>query len=70
MDRNIRFGTSDRGVAGPSHPSCPYPGNEWRELSSQPKPKTAEIPKNACLTIEAMVDPVGPQEPPTLLRFA
>ena len=40
------------------------------ELSSQPKPKTAEIPKYTCLTAGAMVDPVGPQEPPTLLRFA
>ena len=27
--------------------------------------KTAEIPKNTCLTAGAMVDPVGPQEPPT-----
>ena len=44
--------------------------NERRELSSQPKPKTAEIPKNTCLTAGAMVDPVGPQEPPTLLRSA
>ena len=35
-----------------------------------PKPKTAEIPKNTCLTAGAMVDPVGPQEPPTLLRSA
>ena len=56
--------------AGPPHPPCPYPGNERRELSSQPKPKTAEIPKNTCLTAGAMVDPVGPQEPPTLLRSA
>ena len=48
----------------------PYPGNERRELPSQPKPKTAEIPKNTCLTAGAMVDPVGPQEPPTLLRSA
>ena len=31
-----------------THP-CPYPGNERRELSSQPKPKTAEIPKNTLL---------------------
>ena len=58
------------GFAGPPHPPCPYPGNERRELSSQPKPKTAEIPKNTCLTAGAMVDPVGPQEPPTLLRSA
>ena len=43
---------------------------ERRELSSQPTPKTAEIPKNTCLTAGAMVDPVGPQEPPTLLRSA
>ena len=54
----------------PPHPPCPYPGNERRELSSQPKPKTAEISKNTCLTAGAMVDPVGPQEPPTLLRSA
>ena len=40
------------------------------ELSSQPKPKTAEIPKYTCLTAGAMVDPVAPQEPPTLLRSA
>ena len=46
------------------------PGNERRELSSHPKPKTAEIHKNTCLTAGAMVDPVGPQEPPTLLRSA
>ena len=58
------FPTPDRGFAGPPHPPCPYPGNERRELSSQPKPKTAEIPKNTCLTAGAMVDPVGPQEPP------
>ena len=64
------FPTPDRGFAGPPHPPCPYPGNERRELSSQPKPKTAEIPKNTCLTAGAMVDPVGPQEPPTLLRSA
>ncbi len=34
----------------------------------EPKPKTAEIPKN--LTTKASVDPVGPQAPPTLLRSA
>ena len=27
-------------------------------------------PQNTCLTAGAMVDPVGPQEPPTLLRSA
>ena len=37
---------------------------------SQPKPKTAKIPKTACLTVNAMVDPVGPQAPPALLRSA
>ncbi len=42
-------------------PPRPYPGNERRELSSQPKPKTAEIPKTASLTAEAKVDSVGPQ---------
>ena len=70
MDRDIRLGTSDRRIAGPAHPPCPYPGDERRELSSQPKPKTAKIPKTACLTVNAMVDPVGPQAPPTLLRSA
>ena len=39
--------TPDRGIAGSPDPPCSYPGNERRELSSQPKPKTAEIPKNA-----------------------
>jgi hypothetical protein len=33
--------------AGSPDPPCPYPGNEWRELSFQPKRKTVEIPKNA-----------------------
>ena len=70
MDQDIRLGTSDRRIAGPAHPPCPYPGDERRELSSQPKPKTAKIPKTACLTVNAMVDPVGPQAPPTLLRSA
>ena len=70
MDRDIRLGTSDRRIAGPAHPPCPYPGDERRELSSQPKPKTAKIPKTACLTVNAMVDPVGPQAPPALLRSA
>ena len=70
VSRILSDGTPDRGFAGPPHPPCPYPGNERRELSSQPKPKTAEIPKNTCLTAGAMVDPVGPQEPPTLLRSA
>ncbi len=60
---------SDRATVPYRH-LIPYPGNERRELSSQPKPKTAEIPKNTCLTAGAMVDPVGPQEPPTLLRSA
>ena len=46
-----------------------YPGDERRQLPSQPEPKTAETaPKN--LTTQPMVDPVGPQAPPTLLRFA
>ena len=49
----VRFATPDRGFAGPPHPPCPYPGNERGELSSQPKPKTAEIPKNTCLTAGA-----------------
>jgi hypothetical protein len=44
----------------PDHPPCPYPGDERRELSSQPKPKTAEIPNNTCITVSAMVGPVGP----------
>ena len=70
VDRDLRLRTPDRSFAGPAHPPCPYPGNEWRKLSSHPKPKTAEIPKNACLIVNAMVDPVGPQEPPTRLRFA
>ena len=64
---------NDRRIAGPAHPPCPYPGDERRELSSQPKPKTAKIPKPpACLTVNAMVDPVGPQAPPyfALLRSA
>ena len=43
-------------------------GDERRQLPSQPEPKTAETPKN--LTTQPMVDPVGPQAPPTLLRFA
>ena len=47
---DIRLGTSDRRIAGPAHPPCPYPGDERRELSSQPKPKTAKIPKTACAT--------------------
>ena len=64
------FALSDRRIAGPAHPPCPYPGDERRELSSQPKPKTAKIPKTACLTVNAMVDPVGPQAPPALLRSA
>ena len=34
----------------------------------KPEPKTAETPNN--LTTQPMVDPVGPQAPPTLLRFA
>ena len=70
--RRIEIFGSERltGHCWTAHPPCPYPGDERRELSSQPKPKTAEIPKNTCLTAGAMVDPVGPQEPPTLLRFA
>ena len=42
-------------------------GESYRLNQSQ---KTAEIPKYACLTTELKVDPVGPQEPPTLLRSA
>ena len=38
--------------------------------TDQLKLRTAGIPKNTCLTAGAMVDPVGPQEPPTLLRSA
>ena len=59
-----------RDESGPAHPPCPYPGDERRELSSQPKPKTAKIPKTACLTVNTIVDPVGPQAPPALLRSA
>ena len=59
---------ADRGVAGPAHTPRSYPGDERRQLPSQPEPKTAETPKN--LTTQPMVDPVGPQAPPTLLRFA
>ena len=40
-------------------------GDSYRLNQSQ---KTAETPKN--LTTQPMVDPVGPQAPPTLLRFA
>ena len=58
----------DWGVAGPAHTPRSYPGDERRQLPSQPEPKTAETPKN--LTPQPMVDPVGPQAPPTLLRFA
>ena len=45
-----------------------HAGDERRQLPSQPEPKTAETPKN--LTTQPMVDPVGPQAPPALLRFA
>ena len=43
--RDIRLRTPDRGFAGSSHPPCPYPGNERRELSSQPKPATSGNPQ-------------------------
>ena len=46
------------------------PFDEWTEIFGSERPKPAEIPKNTCLTAGAMVDPVGPQEPPTLLRSA
>ena len=40
-----------------THPRS-YPGDERRQLPSQPEPKTAKTPKN--LTTQPMVDPVGP----------
>ena len=42
-------------------------GESYRLNQSQKRRKS---PKNTCLTASAMVDPVGPQEPPTLLRSA
>gem|GEM_PF-4055999 len=69
VDGGVRLRTPDWGLAGSSHPPRSYLGDEWRQLSSQSKPKTAELPKK-CLTIGAVVDPVGPQGPPTLLRSA
>ena len=42
-------------------------GESYRLNQSQKRRKS---PKNTCLTAGAMVDPVGPQEPPTLLRSA
>ena len=68
FDPPLRFRAPDWGVAGPAHTPRSYPGDERRQLPSQPEPKTAETPKN--LTTQPMVDPVGPQAPPTLLRFA
>ena len=62
---------SDRSLAGSPDPPCPHPGNERRELPTQTKPKTAELPKNrAVLNAETVVAPAGPQGPPTLLRSA
>ena len=43
-------------------------GESYRLNQSQKR--RSGIPKNTCLTAGAMVDPVGPQEPPTLLRSA
>ena len=40
-------------------------GESYRLNQSQKR-----LPKNTCLTAGAMVDPVGPQEPPTLTRNA
>ena len=54
-DATIR--APDWGVAGPAHTPRSYPGDERRQLPSQPEPKTAETPKN--LTTQPMVDPVG-----------
>ena len=42
----------DRSIAGPSHPPCPYPGNERRKLPAQPEPKKAEIPPKPLTGIE------------------
>ena len=42
----------------PAHTPRSYPGDERRQLPSQPEPKTAETPKN--LTTQPMVDPAGP----------
>ena len=67
-DRGVRIRAPDWCLTRPSHPPRSYPGDERRQLPPEPKPKTAKIPKN--LTTEIMVDPVGPQAPPTLLRSA
>ena len=44
MDRDVRLGAPDRGAARPPHPSCPYPGNERRELPPQPQPRAKNGP--------------------------
>ena len=44
MDRDVRLGAPDRGTARPSHPLCPYPGNERRELPPQPQPRAETSP--------------------------
>ena len=68
MDRGVRIRTPDRGFARPPNPPRSYPRDERRQLPPEPEPKTADPPKN--LTNENMVDPVGPQAPPALLRSA
>ena len=35
VDRGVRIGTPHRRAAGPSHPPCPHPGDERRQLPSQ-----------------------------------
>ncbi len=45
VDRGVRLRAPDRRVAGPSHPPCPYPGDERRQLSAQPKPNSAGTSK-------------------------
>ncbi len=45
MDGSARLRAPDRGIAGPIDPPRAHPGNEWRQLPAQRKPKTAEIPK-------------------------
>ena len=63
MGRGVRIRAPDWCLTRPSHPSRSYTGDEQRQLPPEPKPKTAEIPKN--LTTEIIVDPVGLQTPPT-----
>src|SRR6266540_2003531 len=38
MDGSARLRTPPRSLAGPAHPSCPYPGDERRQLPPQTKP--------------------------------